>query len=117
MLLTKCKHNDDDEEEECRQSCSHGDLYLSYTQPSGQPLDSETHGGDDVGIWAVGPMSHLIHGTHQQSYIAHVRITKIITNNKTCSQKGRALTLQIDTQVTLAASCNSVYSVDRHHTD
>jgi len=44
----------------------------SFLQPSGQPLDSETHGGDDVGIWAVGPMSHLIHGTHQQSYIAHV---------------------------------------------
>ena len=51
------------------------DLYFSFLQPSGQPLDSETHGGDDVGIWAVGPMSHLIHGTHQQSYIAHVKIT------------------------------------------
>eukprot|EP00088_Acartia_fossae_P001505 TRINITY_DN10583_c0_g2_i2.p1 TRINITY_DN10583_c0_g2~~TRINITY_DN10583_c0_g2_i2.p1 ORF type:complete len:556 (+),score=113.44 TRINITY_DN10583_c0_g2_i2:22-1668(+) len=43
-----------------------------YTQSSGIPLGSETHGGDDVGIWATGPMSHLFHGTHQQSYIAHV---------------------------------------------
>ena len=44
----------------------------SYLQPSGQPIKSETHGGDDVGIWAVGPMAHLFHGVHEQSYIAHV---------------------------------------------
>lgn len=43
-----------------------------YTQASAVPLGSETHGGDDVGIWAAGPMSHLFHGVHQQSYIAHV---------------------------------------------
>jgi hypothetical protein len=29
----------------------------------------ETHGGDDVGIWAAGPMAHLFHGTHQQTHI------------------------------------------------
>ena len=45
---------------------------ISYKQPSAQPIGSETHGGDDVGIWAIGPMSHLVHGVHQQSYIAHV---------------------------------------------
>ena len=45
---------------------------FSYLQPSGQPIKSETHGGDDVGIWAVGPMAHLFHGVHEQSYIAQV---------------------------------------------
>jgi len=45
---------------------------VAYKQPSAQPIGSETHGGDDVGIWATGPMSHLVHGVHQQSYIAHV---------------------------------------------
>ena len=25
-----------------------------------------------MGIWARGPMAHLFHGTHEQSYIAHV---------------------------------------------
>merc|ERR1719361_2003958 len=44
----------------------------SYLQPSGQPIGSETHGGDDVGIWAVGPMAHMFHGVHEQSYIAQV---------------------------------------------
>ena len=29
---------------------------FDYRQPSGVPLDSETHGGNDVGIWAAGPM-------------------------------------------------------------
>ena len=36
------------------------------------PIYSETHGGEDVGIYARGPMSHLIHTKHEQSYIAHV---------------------------------------------
>ena len=26
----------------------------TFLQPSAIPLDSETHGGDDVGIWATG---------------------------------------------------------------
>lgn len=36
------------------------------------PLSSETHAGEDVAIYARGPMSHLFHGTHEQTYIAHV---------------------------------------------
>ena len=29
-------------------------LDYDYKNPSGIPLGSETHGGDDVGIWAIG---------------------------------------------------------------
>ena len=36
------------------------------------PLYSETHGGEEVPIYARGPMSHLFSGIHEQSYIAHV---------------------------------------------
>jgi len=43
-----------------------------YQQASAAPLGAETHGGDDVGIWAAGPMAHLFHGVHEQSYIGHV---------------------------------------------
>ena len=32
----------------------------------------ETHGGEDVGIFARGPWAHLFHGVHQQNYIPHV---------------------------------------------
>ncbi|KAL8583355.1 hypothetical protein ACOMHN_035337 [Nucella lapillus] len=31
----------------------------------------ETHSGEDVGIFATGPMAHLFHGVHEQNYIAH----------------------------------------------
>ena len=40
--------------------------------PGAIPLDKETHGGDDVGVWARGPWAHLIHGSHEQSYLGHV---------------------------------------------
>lgn len=43
-----------------------------YASQSAVPLDSETHGGEDVAIYARGPMSHLFHGVHEQHYIAHV---------------------------------------------
>jgi alkaline phosphatase len=36
------------------------------------PLDSETHGGEDVAVFARGPQAHLVHGVQEQSYIAHV---------------------------------------------
>lgn len=44
----------------------------NYLQQAAVPADMETHGGEDVGIYARGPMSHLISGVHEQHYIAHV---------------------------------------------
>lgn len=32
----------------------------------------ETHGGEDVAVFAKGPMAHLLHGVHEQNYIPHV---------------------------------------------
>ncbi|MBU2097525.1 MAG: alkaline phosphatase [Gammaproteobacteria bacterium] len=36
------------------------------------PLQTEGHAGEDVGIYARGPWSHLFHSTHEQHYIYHV---------------------------------------------
>uniref|UniRef100_A0AAQ4QTN6 alkaline phosphatase n=1 Tax=Gasterosteus aculeatus aculeatus TaxID=481459 RepID=A0AAQ4QTN6_GASAC len=44
----------------------------NYLQQAPVPLDSETHGIEDVAIFAKGPMAHLFHGVHEQNYIAHV---------------------------------------------
>ena len=44
----------------------------NYYQESLVPHYSETHGGEDVAIYAVGPWAHLIHGVQEQSYIYHV---------------------------------------------
>ncbi|XP_038075850.1 alkaline phosphatase-like isoform X1 [Patiria miniata] len=45
---------------------------LEFIQPAIIPAHDESHGGEDVAIYANGPMSHLIHGVHEQNYIAHV---------------------------------------------
>eukprot|EP00076_Gallus_gallus_P007301 XP_003641809.1 intestinal-type alkaline phosphatase [Gallus gallus] len=44
---------------------------FNYTQQAAVPLNSETHGGEDVAILAKGPMAYLFHGVQEQNYIAH----------------------------------------------
>lgn len=44
----------------------------SFEFPATVPLSSETHGGDDVGVFAVGPHSHLFTGVIQQNLIPHM---------------------------------------------
>ncbi|XP_039505524.1 intestinal-type alkaline phosphatase [Pimephales promelas] len=44
----------------------------AYLQQAAVPLESETHGSEDVAIFAKGPMAHLFHGVQEQSYIPHV---------------------------------------------
>lgn len=43
-----------------------------YVQQVGIMTDENVHGGGDVSIHAIGPMAHLFHRTHEQSYVAHV---------------------------------------------
>jgi alkaline phosphatase len=44
----------------------------AFHQESLVPFYSETHGGEDVAIYAHGPWAHLFHGVHEQNYIYHV---------------------------------------------
>ena len=43
-----------------------------YHQEALIPLGSETHSGEDVGIYASGPGAFLVNGTNEQSIIFHV---------------------------------------------
>ncbi|CAO1424876.1 unnamed protein product [Diamesa tonsa] len=43
----------------------------NFMSPSHVPLSEETHGGDDVGVYAWGAHSHLFTGLYEQHYIAH----------------------------------------------
>lgn len=36
------------------------------------PLEGETHGGEDVAIYGIGPGAHLVTGSHEQSIVFHV---------------------------------------------
>ncbi|MCB1704139.1 MAG: alkaline phosphatase [Halioglobus sp.] len=43
-----------------------------YHQETLVPLGSETHSGEDVGLYANGPGAHLVSGTSEQSVIFHI---------------------------------------------
>ncbi|MFT4179249.1 MAG: alkaline phosphatase [Thermomonas sp.] len=45
-----------------------------YMQESVLPLGSETHGGEDVGIWARGPGSDAVRGSVEQNAIFHFAV-------------------------------------------
>ena len=45
---------------------------VGFHQESLVPLSSETHAGEDVGVFAIGPGANLITGTNEQSFIFHV---------------------------------------------
>jgi alkaline phosphatase len=43
-----------------------------YMQESTMPARSETHGGDDVGVWSRGPGSEAVHGSIEENEIFHL---------------------------------------------
>lgn len=43
-----------------------------FRQPALVPMMSETHSGEDVGIWSIGPGSQWLTGAVEQNYIFHV---------------------------------------------
>lgn len=47
-----------------------GDVHDQF--PATAPLDSETHGGDDVAVFASGPWAHLFTGVYEQNTIPHL---------------------------------------------
>ncbi|XP_031832792.1 alkaline phosphatase [Nomia melanderi] len=45
---------------------------FTYSQQAGIVTDEAYHGGGDVAVYAIGPMAHLFHSVHEQSYVAQV---------------------------------------------
>jgi alkaline phosphatase len=43
-----------------------------YLQEAAVPLASETHGGEDVGVWASGPGSDAVRGSIEQNAVFHI---------------------------------------------
>ncbi|XP_035665964.1 alkaline phosphatase-like [Branchiostoma floridae] len=61
----------------------------NYRQQATLPFPDESHAGEDVSIYARGPMSHLFHGVQDQSYIAHaIKYASCLGDSKEhCLQK------------------------------
>ncbi|XP_063536649.1 membrane-bound alkaline phosphatase-like [Cydia strobilella] len=45
---------------------------VSYAYPGLVPLDSETHGGEDVAVFARGPWQHLFTASYEQNVVPHL---------------------------------------------
>lgn len=45
---------------------------FDYVQQAAILTDENTHGGADITVHATGPMAHLFHSVHEQSFVAHV---------------------------------------------
>ncbi|XP_072033392.1 alkaline phosphatase-like [Amphiura filiformis] len=43
-----------------------------FVYSAGVPKSSSNHAGQDVPVYAVGPMAFMFHRTHEQNYVAHV---------------------------------------------
>jgi alkaline phosphatase len=65
-----------------------------YMQEALVPMKSESHGGEDVGIWARGPGSAAIRGTLEQNTIYHMivqstpRLRQRLCDAGTCDAQG-----------------------------
>ncbi len=70
-----------------------------YLQEATVPLRSETHGGDDVGIWARGPGSQAVRGSVEQNTIfhfllqSHPHLRKTLCDAGYCDGNGVPVTL------------------------
>lgn len=65
-----------------------------YLQDVAIPLSSETHGGEDVGIWARGPGSTAVRGSLEQNAIFHLllqatpRLREALCRRGLCDRNG-----------------------------
>lgn len=78
-----------------------------FLQASHVPLSAETHGGEDVAVYATGPMSHLFHGVQEQHYIAHVMAyaSCVGENKEHCEKNSAANYKNISWKLLLVALC------------
>lgn len=68
----------------------------NYQAQAAVPLSMETHGGEDVAVFAKGPLAHLFHGVHEQNYIPHVMAYAacIGQNREHCISRGGTVALK-----------------------
>ncbi len=79
-----------------------------YVTESAVFLKDESHGGEDVPIYASGPMGYLFEGTVEQSYVAHVMAYSSCIgpyDNAECIRERGVMTVASSSSI---LSCSSV---------
>jgi len=70
---TKATRNNGDQRANARPDLTNIDTTApSFVQEAAVPTRGETHGGEDVGVWAMGPQAHLLAHAIEQNEIFHV---------------------------------------------
>ena len=70
-----------------------------YMQEALVPLSSESHGGEDVGVWARGPGSDAVRGSLEQNALYHIivqatpRLRAALCSKGLCDAHGVPVTL------------------------
>ncbi|XP_054712961.1 alkaline phosphatase, tissue-nonspecific isozyme-like [Uloborus diversus] len=89
----------------------------SFFQDVAIPLPDETHGGEDVPIYATGPMAHLFRGVVEQNYVAHVMAYAacIGRNKEHCQRVGERLPLvEVNNGMLLKSGCSWIILLAFH---
>lgn len=74
---------------------------LDYMQEALVPMSAESHGGDDVGIWAWGSGSHAVRGSVEQNTIYHFllqanpKVRNALCAKGLCNAQGVPVKVQI----------------------
>ncbi|XP_050544128.1 membrane-bound alkaline phosphatase-like isoform X2 [Daktulosphaira vitifoliae] len=70
-----------------KQNSKYGEKFALY--PSLVPMNTETHGGEDVAVWARGPWAHLFVGSYEQNVLPLIMsyASCIGPNKGKCSKK------------------------------
>ncbi|XP_077988813.1 alkaline phosphatase-like [Glandiceps talaboti] len=82
-----------------------------YVQQALVPRIDESHGGEDVAIYAQGPMAHLFHGVQEQHYIAHVIKYAACLRNNDSYCKSTVYTYQASKAATINVNSLKIFSI------
>ncbi|CAF1004713.1 unnamed protein product [Adineta ricciae] len=90
-----------------------------YLSPTALPMKAETHGGEDVPVYAEGPWSHLFTGTMEQHTIAHKMAYAACwgeyVNRDGCVSNGTQINPSTTTTATRASSSTTSTGTQTNH--
>ena len=61
---------------------------VDYLQEALVPMGAETHGGDDVGVWARGPGANAVRGSVEENVLFHFLVQATPTLRKRLCDAG-----------------------------